>query len=197
MVTATAVWLLSHQGQLLSGLVARHSQEQDRHAVMQVLRSEIRVAGQRQLAGPSAAHDQLLLDQGRTPSIQYLCDRCGSPDRTRTSSLRVQDGVIAHRSLGGTAHQALNDPRVLAVRGWKVSQGQTGDCSPWVLLQVQAGPADAGALGATPATTPATTLPTTPDAAAAAFAVSIRPRNLGLLPCEVDATGVVAPGGTP
>ena len=186
MVTAAAVWLLSHQGQLLHGLIARHAQEQDRHAVMQVLRSELRVAGQRDLAGPSAAHDQLLLDHGRTPSIQYLCDRCGSPDRTRTSGLRVQEGVIAHRSLGATAHQALNDPRVLAVRGWQVTQGQSGDCSPWIRLQLQAGPAFTSTLAAASDT-----------AAAPAWALSIRPRNLGLLSCEADANRMAAPGSTP
>lgn len=176
LVTSAAVWLLSHQGQLLKGLIAQQSQEHDRHALMQVLRSELRVAGQRQLAGASPAHDQLQLVSGKSPSVQYLCDRCGATDPARPSSFRVQDGVMAHRSLGGTAHQALNDPRVVAVQGWQVSQGQTGDCSPWVRLQLQA---------------------TAPDEAAAAWAVSIRPRNLGLLSCEVDVPRMATPGGAP
>jgi len=178
---AAAVSLLSHQGQILKAMISRDAQDQDRLVLVQVIRSELRVAGQRGRLGPSPAHDQLLVDNGRTPTIQYLCDRCGAPESGRSSSLRIEDGVLGHRSLGATAHQALNDPRVLAIRGWQVVQGQTADCSPWIAVQLVSDPPPSSV--------------STPDPAAGT--VTVRPRNLGLLPCEADTTRTSGSASTP
>ena len=166
LLAAGALWLFSHQAQMLKAALARHAQEREMAAVLEVIRSELRSAGQRGQSGPSAAHDQLKLEEGKTPSMQYLCDRCGSPDRARAAGFRLQDGVMGQRSLGATAHQALNDPHAAAVRRWRVTQGQTEDCSPWIQLQLEVDPATAGG--------------------DVAWTNTVRPRNLGPLPCEAS-----------
>lgn len=165
MLVAAAVWLFSQQGQLMKSLFSGQAQAQEYAAMAQVIRAELRVAGQRGQAGASSSHDTLLLDEGRAPFLQYLCDRCGSPDRARASGFRLQDGVIGHKSLGVTAHQSLNDPQTAAVRSWRVTQGQTHDCSPWLTLRWEGDPITQGARGE--------------------WMTTIRPRNLGLLDCEV------------
>lgn len=164
MLAAAALWLFAQQGQLMRSLFNQQAQAQDFFAMTQVLRSELRVAGQRHQPGASPPHDELLLDEGKAPLLQYLCDRCGSPDRTHASGFRLQEGIMGHRSLGATAHQALNDPRTAAVWGWRISQGQTPDCSPWITLRLEGDPIFA--------------------AARFEWIVTIKPRNLGPLNCE-------------
>lgn len=163
-ISAAALLLFTEQVQLLRSMLLRHQQQQDLQAVMQVLRAEIRTAGQRHAPGASADHDAMVWVPTAPRALHYLCDRCGSPDRARQSSFRLIDGALAHRSLGAAAHQALNDPALWRLGAWRVEQGRHTDCSPWarvVLESSGAGPGDTGTIE-----------------------FSIRPRNLGLLPCE-------------
>ena len=172
-LAATAVWLFAQQGQLMKSLLTRHAQEQDFTAIAQLMSTELKTAGQRDRLGPSPAHDQIQLDERRSSSLQYLCDRCGSPDVAHAAGFRLQDGILGHRSLGTTAYQPLNDPRAAVVRQWRIARGQTNDCSPWIVLEFQG---DA-------------TLP----GAGVARVVTVRPRNLGLLSCESTGLNAAPP----
>jgi type II secretory pathway component PulJ len=161
--------LFIQQLQFLKATLLRHRQAQDIQAVMQVVRAELRVAGQRERSGESPDHDNLRVDAGSPQALHYLCDRCGSTDRSRQSSFRLLDGVLAHRSLGVAAHQALNDPKVWAPDAWRIEQGQTGDCSPWVRLQVSS--------------------PVEGSTIAQSHTLMVRPRNLGPWVCERQGLG--------
>lgn len=172
-ISAAALLLFTEQVQLLRSMLLRHQQQQDLQAVMQVLRAEIRTAGQRHAPGASADHDAMVWVPTAPRALHYLCDRCGSPDRARQSSFRLLDGALAHRSLGAAAHQALNDPEVWRIGGWRVEQGHHTDCSPWARVVLESSRAGAG--NASP------------------IEFSIRPRNQGLLACE--AVSPSAPAG--
>jgi hypothetical protein len=137
---------------------------EDHLALEQALRAELRMAGHRFATGPSPDHDALQVEGlAGTPSLQYLCDRCGALDRPRAASWRLLSAALSYRHPGSSAHQALHDSRLSGLEAWHVERADTPECSPRVRVELQ--PAWSGA---------------------PPLNVQVRPRNLGLLHCEND-----------
>lgn len=156
-----ALVLLAEQIKTLNHSMAQWSQAQELQAIEQALRSELRIAGQRNTPGQSADHDSMVLDPGAGPALHYLCDRCGATDRAAQAGFRLADGVIWHRSLGSRSYQSLNDARSLALASWTIDLAKARDCPPRLKVQLL------------------------PKASASPpVDLWIRPRNLGLGSCE-------------
>lgn len=165
LVSGAALLALMAQAHWAVTLVQQQWRADDHHAVNQMLRTELRMAGHRRDAGQRASHDRLDLDSTVNPSLQYRCDACGSAEPAPPASFRLQGGAMSHRGLGTSAHQSLHDPSLSPWSQWRLEQGQTAECTPWVRVTLRpARPANG---------------PTSPD-----VTLLVRPRNLGLAPCE-------------
>lgn len=161
---ASLLALLSH-GYWAANLVRQQWQADDQYAVAQMLRAELRIAGHRHLAGPSAGHDHLKVDTSGSTVLQYRCDACGADAQALPASFRLQAGALTHRSFGSSAHQALHDPTLLAWSNWQIDQGLAEHCVPWIHVTLQTATLGGGL-------------------AASTVKLQARPRNLGLRACE-------------
>jgi hypothetical protein len=166
-ISAAAVSLLMHQMGLGFQAVQRQWQAQDLGALTELIRAELRMAGHRYTHGAEPAYDRLGHEALGRNAIEYRCDACGSSHRTLPAALRLSQQVLSHRRPGSPVFQPLNDPRLLALSTMSLTEGVRGDCTPWVTVRLIAASTHRGL-----------------SASESVWVVAVRPRNLGLQPCE-------------
>lgn len=176
LISAAAVWLFLHQSQQVSEILLRQVRADEQQALLELLRRELRIAGHRHRTGPNPDYDELRLEGSReSPTLSYLCDECGASDRWRAAGFRLQSAVLSQRLPGTNAYQALHDAPISGLRSWQVSVSRDqGDRRSDCLARV--------------------TITLHPQTSTAPLSASVRPRNLGPLPCETSASEV---HGTP
>lgn len=162
LAAAAAMMLFLHQAHLVTITLQRQLRDDDQQALSHMLRAELRIAGQRHHAGPSAEHDVLRVEgRADSPALHYLCDACGATSRTRSAGFRLQSSALAYRHPGSTAHQSLHDARLSALQAWRIEALPDPDCLGTIRIRLEP-----------------------QDLRTAAWQVQVRPRNLALRPCE-------------